>query len=187
VTKIGANTLVLNSANTYSGGTVLQTGTISVGHSAALGSSEGALIMGSNTTLALNGNTISVGSLTGTSGPITSSGGTLEVSGRCERWGLAQTPLRSAASSSRVRGRPFPIVWFHGESDRRSDIGANSNNLVFFTSTSGGVENNMNITGSGNINVTEPELHHPITRSYGAETIRAGPATCIHQFGVGTH
>lgn len=153
VTKIGTNTLVLNSANTYSGGTVLQTGTISVGNSAALGSSEGALIMGSNTTLALNGNTISVGSLTGTSGPITSSGGTMEVSGSVTLGNGTNTAALGGVILT-GSGQTLSLSGSTAKVTGDLNIGATSNNLVFSTSNSGGVENNMNISGSGNINVT---------------------------------
>ncbi len=153
VAKIGANTLVLNSANTYSGGTLLQTGTISVGHSTALGSSEGALRMGSNTTLALNGNTISIGSLTGISGPINSAGGTLQVSGDISIGSGTNTAALGSVTLT-GSGQTIAITGSTAKVTGDLNIGANSNNLEFSTSNSGGVELNMNVTGSGNINAT---------------------------------
>jgi autotransporter-associated beta strand protein len=70
VTKIGANTLVLNSANTYSGGTVLANGYHQRRPQRRAGFERGILAMGTNVMLLLNGNTISVGDLTVNSGPI---------------------------------------------------------------------------------------------------------------------
>jgi fibronectin-binding autotransporter adhesin len=50
ITKTGSGTLVLNGANTYAGGTALNTGTIRIGHATALGG--GTLTMAGTTTLA---------------------------------------------------------------------------------------------------------------------------------------
>lgn len=63
LTKSGAGTLVLGGANLYSGGTVVSNGVLKLGNSSALGASTGDLTV--HGTVNLNGNSISIGSLSG--------------------------------------------------------------------------------------------------------------------------
>jgi fibronectin-binding autotransporter adhesin len=67
VEKTGAGTLVLNAANSYSGGTTIAGGTLQAGNDAALGT--GAVDMtASGTVLGLNGHTVATGGLSGVAG-----------------------------------------------------------------------------------------------------------------------
>jgi autotransporter-associated beta strand protein len=69
IEKTGTGKLVLNGANTYSGGTTISAGTLQIGNTSALGS-DGLTMSGG--TLDLNGNSpITVSSLSGSSGTIT--------------------------------------------------------------------------------------------------------------------
>ncbi len=68
----GGNTLTLNGANSYSGGTSILAGTLRIGSTTALGSSSGSLAI-SGGTLDLNGNSTAVGGLSGTSAAIVNS------------------------------------------------------------------------------------------------------------------
>jgi autotransporter-associated beta strand protein len=58
ITKIGSGNLVLNGANTYSGGSSINAGTVTVGSNTALGS--GLVTMADGTTLANNANNLNV-------------------------------------------------------------------------------------------------------------------------------
>jgi autotransporter-associated beta strand protein len=71
VTKSGGGTLVLNSPNTYTGGTTLNSGTLQIGVANALGSIANVTINGGS--LDTNGNSIAFGTLSGTGGTITNS------------------------------------------------------------------------------------------------------------------
>ncbi|HBJ85152.1 MAG TPA: hypothetical protein DDZ88_15025 [Verrucomicrobiales bacterium] len=53
--KLGAGTLILGNSNTYSGGTVLAGGVLSIGSNASLGAAGGSLTMNSGTTLQVTG------------------------------------------------------------------------------------------------------------------------------------
>ncbi len=68
----GGNTLTLNGANSYSGGTSILAGTLRTGSTTALGSSGGSLAINGGT-LDLNGNSTAVGGLSGTSAAIVNS------------------------------------------------------------------------------------------------------------------
>jgi fibronectin-binding autotransporter adhesin len=79
-TKIGAGTLTLTGSNSYSGGTSVNAGVVSLGSATALGSTGGALAVGNNTAAAvldLNNIAETVGALIlGGQGTIQSTGGT---------------------------------------------------------------------------------------------------------------
>jgi fibronectin-binding autotransporter adhesin len=155
VTKIGANTLVLNSANTYSGGTVLHAGIISVSNGAALGSSEGSLAMGTNVMLLLNGHTISIGDLSVNSiGSASIVGGTLQVSGNISAGsGTNLTELGNVNLTG--SGQTLSISGTTASVSGDLNVGSGSNNLTYFvTNNASGVSQNMNLSGSGDIHVT---------------------------------
>jgi len=80
VVKLGTGTLVLSSANTYTGGTTISAGTLQLSGSGTLGSTSGILNVNSGATLDLNGTNQTVGLFYG-SGTITSStsGGILTI------------------------------------------------------------------------------------------------------------
>jgi len=69
LTKSGAGTLTLAGANSYSGGTIVNQGTLQIGGGGSLGSVNGALTV-TGGTLDLNGNDLGVGNFTGTGGTI---------------------------------------------------------------------------------------------------------------------
>ena len=73
IDKTGAGTLVLESANTYSGATTIDGGTIAITDAAALGSTAGGTTVNAGGTLDLRG-------VTGVAEPITLNGGTLAAS-----------------------------------------------------------------------------------------------------------
>jgi autotransporter-associated beta strand protein len=78
LTKAGTGTLTLGGTNTYSGGTTASDGLLQLNNTSALGSTSGSLTVnaasGNAAILDLNGNSISVGNLTGTGGNIWNNG-----------------------------------------------------------------------------------------------------------------
>jgi fibronectin-binding autotransporter adhesin len=73
LTKSGGGTLLLNSANTFTGGTRINAGTLMMGNDAALGGPSAGLALATGGTLDLNGHNLSIGPLSGNGGTITSS------------------------------------------------------------------------------------------------------------------
>jgi autotransporter-associated beta strand protein len=73
LTKTGAGTAILTATNTYSGGSTIQAGVLTLGNTAALGSASGSLTADGGT-LNLAGFSTSVGTLSGSAGEITSAG-----------------------------------------------------------------------------------------------------------------
>ena len=67
--KTGPGMLILSAANTYNGGTTVQTGTLQLSNAAALGSTSGQLTL-TGGLLNLNDQTVSIGNLSGTGGTI---------------------------------------------------------------------------------------------------------------------
>jgi len=67
--KTGAGTLVLTASNTYSGGTTLTAGTLQLASANALGATAGSLTVNAGT-LDLNGNSATVGTLSGSTGAV---------------------------------------------------------------------------------------------------------------------
>jgi len=71
-TKQGSGALTLSGTNTYSGGTTIAAGTVIMGNAAALGATTGNLALTAGT-LDLNGNSLTVGTLSGNSGAVITS------------------------------------------------------------------------------------------------------------------
>ena len=69
--KLGAGTFTMSGSNSYTGGTVINAGTIQVNNAAAIGSSSGTLTVNAGA-LDMNNFNVTVGNLTGTGGSITS-------------------------------------------------------------------------------------------------------------------
>ena len=66
VEKTGAGTLILSGSNTYSGGTIVNVGTLAAGSTTAFGT--GRVSVATGATLDINGNNVSIGSLSDVSG-----------------------------------------------------------------------------------------------------------------------
>lgn len=73
ITKAGDGTLILSGVNTYSGGTTINAGLLELKSTSALGSTSGSLTVNGGI-LDLDGQSISVGNLTGSSGKIWNNG-----------------------------------------------------------------------------------------------------------------
>ncbi len=77
MTKAGAGILALNGANSYTGGTTVDAGTLQLGAGGSLASTTALTVNGGTFDLENGGQT--VGSLSGTGGAITLGNGTLTV------------------------------------------------------------------------------------------------------------
>lgn len=73
VVQSGAGTLTLSGDNTYTGGNVITGGVLRVGHANALGATSGSMTV-NNGTLNLNGQSVTVGALSGSNGGLITSG-----------------------------------------------------------------------------------------------------------------
>jgi fibronectin-binding autotransporter adhesin len=74
LTKAGVGTMLLNAANTYSGGTTVSAGTLRFGDDAALGATTGSLTLNGGT-LDLNGHSVSISAFNGAGGAVLASSG----------------------------------------------------------------------------------------------------------------
>ncbi len=63
--KSGTGLLVLSGANKYTGGTIIDNGVLALGTASALGSTTGAVTIGSNGILDLQGFNLTIGALSG--------------------------------------------------------------------------------------------------------------------------
>ncbi len=72
-TQAGSGTTTLTAANTYSGGTTVNSGILQLGNATALGSQTGPLAVNTGGVLDLHGNNQTVGSFSGTGGQISNS------------------------------------------------------------------------------------------------------------------
>jgi autotransporter-associated beta strand protein len=70
IVKLGSGTLALTAANSYTGGTTIQEGTLELGNAAALGTAAGPLVIDGGV-LDLHGRSLSTTTLSGTGGVIT--------------------------------------------------------------------------------------------------------------------
>jgi fibronectin-binding autotransporter adhesin len=83
ITKLGTSSLTLSGANTYTGPTTVSTGSLLAGNASAFGTNS-AVTLPTGATLSLNGNSVAIGSLTGTGGTVndnTTANATLTVGG----------------------------------------------------------------------------------------------------------
>ena len=124
LTKVGANTLVLNQANTYSGRTTVSAGTLQLSHANALGSSE--LNLAGNATISL-GTTVNLTTLTLDYQGGTISGGTLAFGAGGSIQGRVRQQSTATTISSAITGSPTVIL----------DANANANPPWTFAPTSG--------------------------------------------------
>lgn len=91
LTKQGSGTITLSAANTYSGGTTVEAGTLKAGAAGAFGTNGGFIVNGG--TLDLGGQSLTMTSLTGTSGNVLVDGA-----------GVGQTLTLNAATSGTYGG-----------------------------------------------------------------------------------
>jgi autotransporter-associated beta strand protein len=127
VTKQGAGTWTLSAANTYSGGTTINAGTLILGNAASLGSTSGALTVGGGT---LNASTFSptVGAVTLSSGSITGSG-ILTGSSFALQSGSVSTGL--AGSGSTLTKSTAGTVTLSGANTYTGATNVNAGTLLF--------------------------------------------------------
>ena len=82
VTKVGAGMLTLNGANTYTGGTTINDGTLELGNNSALGAANSVInVNGDNASLNLNGYCSTVGQVILADGSIVNGGGAATLTG----------------------------------------------------------------------------------------------------------
>jgi fibronectin-binding autotransporter adhesin len=95
LTKLGAGTLILSNANTYTGGTVITAGTLSLGNAGTTGSLAGNITNNATLLVARTGDTTITNAISGT-GALTNYGaGTLTLSGSNTYSGLTTTATNS--------------------------------------------------------------------------------------------
>ena len=101
VEKIGGGNVTLSNTNTYSGGTTVTGGTLTLGHATDTLANTGAVNVNGGA-LAIGGNSDSVGALTLTSGSITGSGGTLSASSADLRSGSVSAILGGSGAVTKT-------------------------------------------------------------------------------------
>ena len=97
VQKTGTGSVTFSNTNTYTGGTTVTNGTLTLGHATDTLSNSGAVNVNGGT-LAIGGNSDSVGTVTLTGGSITGSGGTLTGSSYDLRAGSVSAILGGSAA-----------------------------------------------------------------------------------------
>ena len=128
--KAGANTLVLSASNSYSGGTTLTSGSLQLGNASALGATTGSLAV-NNGTLDLNGNSLTVGALSGLSGGVitTSATGSITLTTNSATSGTFGGVIQQSGSST---------VAFVKQGSGTLTMTGTNNNFTGATTISGG-------------------------------------------------
>jgi autotransporter-associated beta strand protein len=136
VEKTGAGTLVLNVANSYSGGTVIAGGTVQLGDDSALGTG-GVDMTASGTTLDLVNHSVTIGDLAGVSGSqVILRLGSLTTGGDGASTSFARTFFGSGGLTKEGSGT--------------FTLGGNSTNYIGNITVSGGT---LSISSSGNLGI----------------------------------
>ena len=146
--KTGTNTQTLSGANSYTGGTTINGGTLQMGTSTALGAVTGTLTLGSGTAvLNMMGNSTTVGVLSGISG------GTITVGNSGSTATLTVNQLASSYTFSGVMDDNGTLSFTKGGGGTLTLTG--NNTYRGGTTVSGGtlLANSASATGSGNVTV----------------------------------
>jgi autotransporter-associated beta strand protein len=101
VTGTGTNSVTLNAPNTYTGGTMLNAGTLNLGNASGLGSTSG--------TLAVNGGILDLGNFSATVGAATINGGILQ-NGTLTATSFTANNPNSAGVGAVLAGASTPLV-----------------------------------------------------------------------------
>lgn len=197
--KEGAGTLVLTGANTYSGGTTVNEGTLRAGSAQAFGSASGFMTVNNGATLELGGFNVTVAGLLGSgtvnlgNNTLTSSGGSangftgkITGTGGFTRTGSWTQTLSGCdndyTGKTTISGGGALSIDCIANGGVNSGIGASSNasaNLVFNSGTlgySGGsvkTDRGFTLQGSGTINVAQAAT----TLEFTGQVVGAGGLT----------
>ena len=134
--KIGAGTLTLSGSNTYNGGTTVSNGTLQLGSANALGAATGNLTVNGGT-LDLNGNSVTVGSLSGSAGAVITTASNASVtmvvggSNSCTYAGIVQNGSGTVSLSQAGTGN----LTLAGANTYTGDTTLNSGTLTLGTAT----------------------------------------------------
>jgi autotransporter-associated beta strand protein len=205
LTKLGTGTLILNAANSYSGGTTLTAGTLRFGNASALGS--GPLAITGNTTLqaglaATLANAVSIATgVTGTldtNGHNTTLGGILTGSGNLTKTGSGTLNISGGALNNTLSGsisvnsgtlvndnvNPSPGIQSFANMNGNITVasGATFNFSQSFTAEN--LDNNITLSGTGTAGLGALNLWRNATAT-GAITL-AADATISHTFNTAT-
>ena len=153
-TKVGAGTLTLSGANTYTGGTDVFAGTLKLSGAGTLGATTATLAIASTGTLDLGATTQTVGALTlgsggstiastGGAGTLNTSGVTVDGTGNTINSGVTVSGATTLTASSAL-------------AVNGTLSGATTIDTGATLSGAGTISGNTTLTGTGNINFTNP-------------------------------
>lgn len=183
LTKTGDNMLQLTAANSYTGSTMVNGGTLKITHELGLGTAAGGTAVGSGATLQLQGGLTVVGEALSLAGEGVSNAGTLRSISGNNVW----TGNISANTSSIVRITSETAGQTLTLAGDITTTGTNSNGLV--------LQGNGNITVTGNIvgngSLTKSSMGTGLllltgANTYGGSTLISNAVLQVGQAGVGS-
>jgi len=148
--KFGANTLLLSGSNGYSGGTTITNGTVQLGSANALGAATGNLAINGGT-LDLNGNSLTVGLLSGVSGGVitTSATGSITLTANSATSGTFGGAIQSSSGTLAFVKQGGGTLTLTGNSSYTGDTLVNSGTLVL--GSAGAMQNSTFDTQTGSV------------------------------------